>query len=128
MDIEKVQRLINETEYWDAPVLDLYISYFGDEVSMYLYCDEDYCWLVKFARCCHVEYETDVNRRRIAYVKDMKERQLGYYGQKIKIVQGENADEYKVTMDISIMDIYLSCKEITVEKQKLKDKSFFWQK
>lgn len=35
MNIESIQKTIDETDYWDALILDLEINYFGDEVLLY---------------------------------------------------------------------------------------------
>lgn len=77
-------------------------------------------------RCCKVQYETDANRRKIKYVKDMRRTQLGYYGQSIKVMEGEK-EEYRVIIDMSIMDAEIVCKEIEVEKRIMGEETYFWQ-
>lgn len=37
----EIQELIDETDYWDAEILDLKVSYFGDEVEMIIDNDEE---------------------------------------------------------------------------------------
>lgn len=34
----EIQKLIDGTDYWDAEILDLKASYFGDEVEMHIEC------------------------------------------------------------------------------------------
>ena len=68
----EIQKLIDETDYWDVEILDLKASFFGDEVEMIIDNDEETCWKICFLSCNKVLYETDAIKRKIAKVRDMK--------------------------------------------------------
>lgn len=112
----EIQKLIDETDYWDVEILDLKASYFGDEVEMIIDNDEETCWKICFLSCYKVLYETDAKKRKIAKVRDMKKSQLGYFGQNISVCESKNAGFYKVDLDLSIMEMQIECKDIVIEK------------
>lgn len=122
----EIQKLIDGTDYWDAEILDLKASYFGDEVEMLIDNDEETCWKICFSSCYKVLYETDANRRNITKVRDMRKSQLGYFGQDISAFESENANFYKVDLDLSIMEMHIECKDIFVEKISKSNLELFW--
>ena len=122
----EIQKLIDETDYWDVEILDLKASYFGDEVEMIIDNDEETCWKVCFSSCYKVLYETDANKRKITKVRDMKKSQLGYFGQDISVCESENTNFYKVDLDLSIMEMHIECKDIFIEKISKKNLELFW--
>ena len=128
MNIEEMQRRIDETEYWDEKILDIKNLYFGDEIEVILDDDEneDTCWKIVFFACYGVSYITDADRRKIKFVKEMSNSQLGYYGQNILVCESEKADFYKVDLDLSIMEMHIECKDILVEKISKKKMKLFW--
>ena len=123
----EIQKLIDETDYWDVEILDLKASYFGDEVEMIIDNDEETCWKVCFLSCYKVLYETDANRRKITKVRDMKESQLGYFGQDISVSQSEIDGFYIVKLDLSIMEMQIQCRDIRIDKISKKDLLLFWK-
>lgn len=128
MRIEEIQNRIDETEYWDEKILDLKISYFGDEIEVIIDDEnENTCWKILFLSCFKVSYETDANWRRIENVKEMIKPQLGYYGQDISVSESEESNFYKVSMDLSIMEMSIECKDILVDKIFKKDLNLFWK-
>ena len=124
--LKTIQEKIDQTEYWDLPVLDFQIKFFGDEVDLFLYHDEDTSWKLSFLTCHRVAYETDATWRGIAYVREMKKPQLGYYGQDISVFKSENIGFYKVYLDLSIMEMHIECKNISVDKISKKNLDLFW--
>ena len=123
----EIQKLIDETDYWDVEILDLKASYFGDEVEMIIDNDEETCWKVCFLSCYKVLYETDANRRKNTKVRDMKKSQLGYFGQDISVSQSEIDGFYIVKMDLSIMEMQIQCRDIRIDKISKKDLLLFWE-
>lgn len=89
--------------------------------------DDETCWKIAFLSCFKVSYETDANGRKLQNVKDMKEPQLGYYGQDIAVSESEESDFYKVDMDLSIMTICIECKNVLVEKIFKESLNLFWK-
>ncbi len=127
--LKTIQEKIDQTEYWDLPVLDFQIKFFGDEVDLFLYHDEDTSWKLSFLTCHRVAYETDATWRGIAYVREMKKPQLGYYGQDITLNESKEFDGfYDVSMDLTILTAKIVCKEITVEKVSNDSWDISWKK
>ena len=127
--LKTIQEKIAQTEYWDMPVLDFQIKFFGDEVDLFLYHDEDTSWKISFLTCHRVAYETDATWRGVARVREMKKPQLGYYGQDITLNKSKEFDGfYDVSMDLTILTAQIVCKEITVEKVSNDSWDIFWKK
>lgn len=127
--LKTIQEKIGQTEYWDLPVLDFQIKFFGDEVDLFLYHDEDTSWKLSFLTCHRVAYETDATWRGVARVREMKKPQLGYYGQDITLNESKEFDGfYDVSMDLTILTAQIVCKEITVEKVSNDSWDIFWKK
>ncbi|GIO22182.1 hypothetical protein [Oceanobacillus sp. J11TS1] len=128
MKIEVLEKRIEQTAYWDMPILDVQTQYFGDEVYLFVENDEEKCWKISFISCYKVNYETDANWRNIDNVKDMRGGQLGYYGQDISIKKyKENESFIESSIDLSIMTMSIVCKDIFVEEVETKGNSFFWE-
>ena len=127
MTDNELQEMIDKTDYWDAKILDMKASYFGDVIEIYIDDDEETCWKVSFLSCYKVSYETDANWRTIMHVKDMKKPQLGYYGQDISVSRSEIENFYTVKLDLSIMEMQIECRDIQVDKIAKKDISLFWK-
>ena len=127
--LKTIQEKIDQTEYWDLPVLDFQIKFFGDEVDLFLYHDEDTSWKISFLTCHRVANETDATWRGVARVREMKKPQLGYYGQDITLNESKEFDGfYDVSMDLTILTAKIVCKEITVEKVSNDSWDIFWKK
>ena len=123
----KIQKKIEETDYWDCEIFDLKISYFGDEIELIFYNDEESSWKIYFLSCYKVLYETDANRRKIFSVKDMKRPQLGYWIQDISVNEAPTEGFYIIKLDLSIMEIQIECRNIHIDKINNNNLSFFWE-
>lgn len=109
-------------------------SFFDDEIVLYIENNDASCWKIKFEICYSMEYKTDANirdvlkvkTRDILKVKTMKKSQLGYFVQSIVVSESNIPDFYEIHMDLTVMDIKLICKNITIEMKR--KKLFFWEK
>lgn len=128
MDIKLLQNEIDNTDYWDMSILDIQTRYFGDEVYIFIENNEKTCWKISFISCYKVSYETDANWRTIDNVKEMRGGQLGYDGQDISLKKYEENENFvQCSLDLSIMQMNIVCKNIIVEELSMKDNLFFWQ-
>ena len=126
--IKKLQEKINQTEYWDLKILDLNANYYGDEVNIFVYNDDDTSWKISFLSCFRVTYETDSIWRAMTHVREMKSPQLGYYGQDITISESKDFNGfYDVTIDLTILTAKIICKDVSVEKVSNKSINIFWK-
>ena len=126
MMVNKMQELIDKTDYWDMRVLDVKASYFGDEVEILIENDEETCWKISFLSCYKVSYNTDANRRKISNVKSMRKSQLGYYGQDITVCKSDKDNFYIVDLDLSIMEMQIECQDILIEQIARDNFELFW--
>ena len=126
MMVNKMQELIDKTDYWDMRILDVTASYFGDEVEILIENDEETCWKISFLSCYKVSYNTDANRRKISNVKSMRKSQLGYYGQNITVCKSNKDNFYKVDLDLSIMEMQIECQDILIEQIARDNFELFW--
>ena len=69
--IESMQKKIDQTEYWDLAILDYQVNFFGDEVNIFVYNDDDTSWKISFLSCFRVTYETDSTWRTIIHVREI---------------------------------------------------------
>lgn len=132
MSASYIQKIIDETNYYDMQLLDLSASFFGDEIRMYIKHDELNCWMYKFVMVYKAFYETDAGwgnwrNQPVQYVSRMKISQLGYYGQDISVCESDYNGFYQVKTDLSIMNMEIICKDINVDKVKIADVGFFWK-
>jgi len=62
MNIEEIQKKIDETDYWYEKILDIKGLYFLDEITLII--DDEYkdtCWKIAFLSCYKVSYTTDAS-------------------------------------------------------------------
>ena len=118
MKIDEIQKLIDDTDYWDMRILGMNASFFGDNIELIIENDEESSWKISFLSCYKVSYETDADRRKIDHVSEMTRSQLGYYGQDITVSESDTEGFYKIELDLSIMLMQIECKEIKTEKIK----------
>ena len=115
--LETMQAEIDQTEYWDANILDFYSSFFGDEVTLLIYNDADTSWKISFLVCYQVTYETDAVWRTIDHVRDMRKPQLGYYEKDITLSESKACKGfYHVSIDLAVLTAKIICKDIRVEQ------------
>lgn len=128
IDIEHLNGEIDKTQYWDMPILDIQSKYFNDQICLYVEKNDIRCWKISFLSCYKVNYETDANWRRIEQVQTMTSHQLCYYGQDISVKKYATDDNFiEASLDLSIMNMTIICKNILVEEIDIKGQSFFWQ-
>ena len=80
MNIEQKQKELDSTNYWDAPIYNFYVSYFGDETIIEYEDDQEKYWRATFLLCGKVEYTTYAlwKNWRDYNVKSLKKTRLGY--------------------------------------------------
>ena len=130
MNIEQKQKELDLTNYWDAPIYNFYVSYFGDETVIEYEDNQEKYWRVTFLLCGKVEYTTDAPWKnwRDYNVKSLKKTQLGYSAQNFTLLQyAQNKNFAECRIDLGITDITIVCRDIQIEHLDLKDAQFFWQ-
>lgn len=135
-NLELLQEQIDATKYWDMPILDVQTQYFGDELYIYIEIDDETCWKITFLMCASVKYETDAGWRPDGKpqewwrddIKNLRGGQLGYFGQDITISQNSKEPELiDSSLDLSLMFMNITCRDIVVEKVNMSKLDFFWQ-
>ncbi|MBF0776544.1 hypothetical protein BVE84_08855 [Streptococcus azizii] len=141
MEIQSKIEAINNTDYWDAQILDIRANYLGDEITVYIECfdleeREIYCWELKYLRCAKVSYETDAGHlvykgdQKVLWrhedVKNLRDGQLyGYAGHTITLTK---YDEFLIRckLVLSLISMDIICQDIEVSKVLIADQHFFW--
>jgi len=128
MNQETVMKKIENTEYWDARILEFEVRYFGDEIVIWMEEDHEYYWKIQFLTCQDVHYSTDAGRRGDIRVRDMGKPQLGYWAQDIQVTENPVSGFYKVAMDLDALRVTVVCQNVLVEKVRREEKSFYWER
>ncbi|EIS4902935.1 TPA: hypothetical protein LWH10_001560 [Listeria innocua] len=123
--IEMIQKVIEDTEYWDARVFDCKTLYFGDEVHVIFEGEENQVYIIKFMNCYKVSYKNSFAPDTNMKVRDMSKGQLGYFMQDISLEKHVDNEEFiESFLNLSIMTISIVCKDIIVEELDQKNISF----
>lgn len=132
VEIKKKQDKINQTDYWDCRILDLQISYFGDEVHLYIESynenkvDLEECWKVSFISCVELDYETDAQSRKNFKVKDFAKNQL-YTCQEILLEHYDDSFLKTTIVLEGLVMLNIISRDVIVAKIKQSEHDFFWK-
>lgn len=127
MEIEKLQKIIDDTEYWDCRILDFSANYFGDEINKIIEDEKEFCYIIKFIMCYKVKYETDAkNRWKEVEVKKMNKSQLAYFAHDITANRSAESNFIEVNVSLAPLFAQIICKDIIVTHVKYKNTDFFW--
>lgn len=125
-EIKMIQKVIEDTEYWDARVFDCKTLYFGNEVHVIFEGEKNQVYTIKFRNCYKVSYKNSFDPDTSMRVKDMSKGQLGYFMQDIFMEKyGDNEEFIECSLNLSIMTMTIVCKDIFVEELDRKNISFF---
>lgn len=128
MDIQELQQELDQLNYCDKDILDFQIHYFGDEISMCIESSSNaFYWNVLFTSCLRVYYHTDADWRGPLSVRKMRKTQLGYVAQSITVSESSDSGFYKITMDLSIAEVIIECRNVTIERSERHPQKFFWE-
>lgn len=123
--LKEIQASIDKTDYWDAPILSFQAVYFGDEVELVIENDAATAWKITFLLCHSLEYTSNsivANWRDDLPVRDMTRAQLDYCGQAITVKNSAEVEGfYEVTLDLSLLNAKIICKDISVELVDVKE-------
>lgn len=126
--IKMIQKVIEDTEYWDARVFDCKTLYFGDEIHVIFEGEENQIYTIIFMNCYKVAYKNSFAPDTSMKVRDMSKGQLGYFMQDISMKKyGDNEEFIECSLNLSIMTMTIVCKDILVEEMDQKNISFFWE-
>ncbi|WP_271006503.1 hypothetical protein [Listeria seeligeri] len=126
--IKIIQKVIEDTDYWDARVFDCKTLYFGDEVHVIFEGEGTQIYTIKFINCFKVTYKNSFAPDTRMKVRNMSKGQLGYFMQDISVEKYEDDEEFiECSLNLSIMTMNVVCKDILVEKLDKKNSSFFWE-
>lgn len=118
MNAEIIQKKIDDFNYWDANVLSLSCTYFGDEVTLIYEDKKNGNVQYLFTDCYYINFQHNLNEKKIGPIKTLKSSQLPYFIHDVTIecTSYNNNDFYKCTLDISYMTLKILCKDITITR------------
>lgn len=119
MSVKEIQTKIDNLHYWDARVIELNCNYFADEIEL-IYEDEEYEVIYRFTECysSHFNHVKDYNKLRA--VKEMKQSQLPYFLQDVKVGEAieSGINFYTCKIEMFPLDVEIWCKNIQITKEK----------
>jgi hypothetical protein len=127
MNIDTLQKQIDNMDYWDCKILDFQTNFFGDEVKIVIEGDEEADFVIKFLLCYKVDYETDARDRWHGLsVKYLNKLQLGYFAHEISLKESVIAGFIEAKVIIPFIFAKIICKDISIERIKHNDADYFW--
>lgn len=123
MNFENVQKLINNTDYWDSRVDGLECNYFSDEVKLTFNNGE--CFVTcKFKECYRVLFDHVKSYQKNMPVKEMSNIQIPYFLN--EIIVEETFEEVNTFLKCKIsmfpLNIEILCKDVIVLQTPLTQK------
>ncbi|MDL2250822.1 hypothetical protein LJC51_09230 [Lachnospiraceae bacterium OttesenSCG-928-J05] len=129
MDIKDLQKKIDNMDYWDCKILDFQINFFGDEVRVVIEGDNKVDFIINFAMCYKVDYETDArNRWKGMEVKSMNKLQLGYFAHDISVCESEIEGFIDVKLEMPMLYAKIVCKKVSIEQAVHNENVYFWSR
>lgn len=120
MNYKNIQKLIDNTDYWDARVETLECNYFSDEIIL-SFKDSDCLVTYKFTECYRVVFDHIKSYEKGRSVKDMSYSQIPYFLQAITI--GEICEQENTFLECKIemfpLNVEICCKDIIVQQTPL---------
>ena len=126
-NILNIQKEIDEMEYWDAKILDFRCQYFGDSIEIFIEDNNEYIFKMTLKQCFDVSYNNPCTIDSSVEVKDMNNKQLGYFAQDITVEKSEHDSFYKVSLDLPMLFCIANCKGIVIDHIRKDSIDFFWQ-
>lgn len=116
----KAQQILSEIEamhYWDARVLQMESSFFGDEITI-IFEDTDYNVKLLFTGCSKFSFVTSVEDR-LKPLKELTKTQIPYFIQDIEITEGGIVDGQnllKCNILMPPLNVEILCSNIFIDK------------
>lgn len=117
MKARKVQYEIEAMHYWDARVLQLDTSFFGDEITI-VFEDTDYNVKLFFSGCSKFSFVTSVDDR-IKPLKDLTRPQIPYFIQDVEVseVKTDGKELLKCKILMPPLSLEVVCNSIIIDKE-----------
>ena len=124
MSVKEIQKLIDSLHYWDARVIELNCNYFADEIELVYEDEKETDVVYKFLGCYSSHFDHVKSYDKLGTVKTMKQSQLPYFLQDVKIGEAFESEITFYTCKINMFPLYLEiwCKDIQITKEKRKSK------
>lgn len=112
--LKKIQKQINDLDYWDARIKKLECNYFADEVTLEfenVICEFKECYEILFN---HVKFYD-----KLRPAKEMTTAQIPYFIQEISvnIERIDKIDFYKIEIEMFPLTAIILCKKIIITKE-----------
>src|SRR5699024_4285304 len=117
LNAKLIQKKIEEMHYWDARVLKMDTSYFGDE-TIIMFEDTDYNVKLLFTGCSQFSFITSVEDR-IKPLKELTKLRIPYFIQNIELGEVEiNKEESLLKCHILMppLSVEIVCTNVLIDK------------
>lgn len=115
MSFKDIQKLIDDTDYWDARVESLECNYFSDEITL-TFKDSECLITYKFKECYRVVFDHIKTYPKGMPVKDMLYAQRPYFLSEVTV--GERHDQGTDFLECKIkmfpLDVDIWCKDVAI--------------
>ncbi len=117
MNYKNIQKLIDDTNYWDARVENVDCKYFADEVTM-AFVDDGYRITYKFMKCYKVLFDHIKSYKKNISVKNMSYAQIPYFLTNINVDEACEQKQTFIKCQITMFPLNLEiwCKDIAVKR------------
>ncbi len=117
LNAQKILNEIEELHYWDARVLQMESSFFGDELRI-VFEDTDFNVILLFTGCSKFSFVTSVDDR-LKPLKELTKTQIPYFIQDVEItdVQIDGEDILKCNIFMPPLNVEVVCNTILIEKE-----------
>lgn len=117
MNAQKILNEIEELHYWDARVLQMESSFFGDELRI-VFEDTVFNVILLFTGCSKFSFITSIDDR-LKPLKELTKTQIPYFIQDVGItdVQSDGEDILKCNISMPPLNVEVVCKAIQIEKE-----------
>ena len=122
MNFKEIQKLIDDTDYWDSRVDSLECKYFSDEVSL-KFKNADCLVVCDFKECYKVAFEHIKSYKKIAAIKNMTYTQIPYFLNEIIVEETfEQGSKFLICkMNMFPLNVEIWCKDIDVYQESFGD-------
>lgn len=117
LNAQKILDEIEELHYWDARVLQMESSFFGDELRI-VFEDTDFNVILLFTGCSKFSFVTSVGDR-LEPLKELTKTQIPYFIQDVEItdVQIDGKDILKCNILMPPLNVEVVCNTILIDKE-----------
>lgn len=120
LQIEEIEKKMEEYQYWDSRILNIQISNFAHEVTL-IHEDDEGDAIYKFSRCYKVDFHHDLSypKEKFLDYSHLERGQKPYFIHNIdlSVINQNNTEFYKTVLEAYPMTLTIISEELSVYKE-----------